>query len=308
MKILYVSPVGKKVDLPDRSTTDDYIIIDLDAARHKIYYALQKAFKSDQVGEAAELFGGTTEVSSTGIAEYDVLICDLSSSHGGVMFMAGLAESLGKPVVYIISDESSSPAILRDRLFLTYSNQSISTEFLEELIRQVAKAKENPKSFSKKPAKKQATKAFISYCHKDRHYLDRLQVHLKPLAKAGLIDAWVDTRIKAGDRWKECIQQALDTASIAILMISADFLASDFIVDNELPPLLSKAQVNGTRIVPLLLSPSRFAREINLNVFQSINSPSEPLSLMSDDEREVIYDRLAQEIELSIVPRPIQQD
>jgi hypothetical protein len=305
VKLLYVSPIGKKVDLLDRSTINYHSIIDLDIARHKIKPTLQQAFVLDLVEEAAEIYSGATEISSSIIANYDVLVCDISSTHGAVMFTAGLAESLGKPVIYIVSDESSVPAIMQHRSFFTYSSQSISSDFLDELIRQVAMAKENPDSFLKKPVRRQPTKAFISYCHKDRHYLDRLQVHLKPLAKAGLIDTWVDTRIKAGDRWKECIQQALDTASIAILMISADFLASEFIVDNELPPLLSKAQVNGTRIVPILLSPSRFSRESHLNVFQSINSPSEPLSLMSDDEREVVYDKLAQEIEQAIASKPI---
>jgi hypothetical protein len=153
------------------------------------------------------------------------------------------------------------------------------------------------------PSKKQAPKAFISYCHTDKAYLDRLLVHLKPLAKSDAIDAWVDTRLKAGDRWKEAIESALNSASIAILLISADFLASDFIVDNELPPLLAKAQVNGTRILPILVSPSRFVREASLNVYQAVNAPSEPLSLMKHDEREVVYDKVAQEIESALHSR-----
>ena len=125
-------------------------------------------------------------------------------------------------------------------------------------------------------------------------------VHLKPLEKKGLIDVWQDTNIKTGDRWREIIDKALSEANIAILMISADFLASDFIIKNELTPILSKAEVKGTKIVPLIVSHCRFSREPTLNRFQAANQPSQPLSLMSEDEREAIYDKLASDIESAL--------
>ena len=78
-------------------------------------------------------------------------------------------------------------------------------------------------------------KIFISYNHADIAILERVQIHLKPLEKMNLIDIWDDTRIKAGEKWKDEVEKALEQASIAILLISADFLASDFIVENELP-------------------------------------------------------------------------
>jgi hypothetical protein len=68
---------------------------------------------------------------------------------------------------------------------------------------------------------------------------------MRPFEKKGVIDLWVDTKINVGEKWKEKIQQALDRAAIAILLISADFLASDFIIDNELPPLLKAAEEKG---------------------------------------------------------------
>jgi len=140
-------------------------------------------------------------------------------------------------------------------------------------------------------------KIFVSYSHKDHEYLERLMVHLKPLEKQGLIDPWVDTRLMAGDKWKKEIEKALKSAKAAILLISADFLASDFIIDNELPPLLQTAEQEGTLIIPVILKPCRFTREKNLREFQAINPPDEPVSLLDENERELVYDSVAQRIE-----------
>ena len=138
---------------------------------------------------------------------------------------------------------------------------------------------------------------FISYSHKDKKYLERLMVHLRPLQKKGIIDIWVDTKLKPGDKWKIEIENALKRARVAIILVSADFLASRFIVDNELPPLLQKAGLDGTRIIPVIVKPCRFPRDENLSMFQSINEPSKPIIKLSSAEREKIYDRISNEIE-----------
>ncbi len=81
-------------------------------------------------------------------------------------------------------------------------------------------------------------KIFISYSHKDGEWKDRLLVQLRVLEKQGFLETWDDSRIKTGDDWFPEIEKALEEANIAILMISADFLASDFILGEEIPRLL----------------------------------------------------------------------
>lgn len=141
---------------------------------------------------------------------------------------------------------------------------------------------------------------FISYSHEDKKHLKRLHVHIKPLEKKGLVDVWDDTKIKTGDKWRDQIETALSKAAIAILIISADFLASDFIVDNELPPILKKAALEGTLVLPVILKPCRFLREDRLSQFQALNPPDKPILSMSEVEQEEMWDKLSQTIEIEL--------
>ena len=139
-------------------------------------------------------------------------------------------------------------------------------------------------------------KLFISYSHVDTGCLERLLVHLKPLERSNTVVCWSDTRIRTGDKWRAELQKNLDDAVIAILLISADFLASDFIVNNELPPLLIKADQSGLRILPVILKPCGFRRDPILSTFQAANDPGSPLLGLSSIEQEALYDKIAEEV------------
>jgi TIR domain-containing protein len=115
------------------------------------------------------------------------------------------------------------------------------------------------------------TKAFISYSHRDARHLERLHVHLAYYIRNGLVDAWDDTKILPGTAWREELYKAILSAKVAILLVSADFLASRFIAENELPPLLVAAQTDGAIILPVILSPCRFT-DTEISVFQAVNT------------------------------------
>ena len=99
---------------------------------------------------------------------------------------------------------------------------------------------------------------FVSYAHADKRFLDRIQVHLKPIERGFDLRLWDDTKLSAGDDWQEEISDEIEKCSAAILVVSADFLASDFIVTNELPPLLEAAKKRGARIIPIIVKPCLF--------------------------------------------------
>lgn len=137
---------------------------------------------------------------------------------------------------------------------------------------------------------------FVSYSHTDRRYLQRLQVHLRPLEREGLITFWADTNLRPGDRWREEVRTAIDSARIAVVLVSADFLASEFIAEDELPPLLETAKREGARIMPVILSACGFTRHKSLANFQAVNDPARPLAEQSRAERERLWDSVASEI------------
>lgn len=125
---------------------------------------------------------------------------------------------------------------------------------------------------------------FISYSHGDQHWLRLLQKHLKPYIRSGSVEIWDDTMIKAGERWRASICEAIERAQVALLIVSPNFLESDFISHNELPPLLSAARERGLRILWLPVSASSF-QETKIEDFQAAHNPSTPLDCMSEAQQ-----------------------
>src|SRR5262245_54595921 len=79
-------------------------------------------------------------------------------------------------------------------------------------------------------------KIFLSYSHKDRLWADRFLTHLRAIAVD--VEVWSDAEIKPGANWVKEIEHAITTSDVAIILVSADYLESEFISRNELPTLL----------------------------------------------------------------------
>ncbi|HEX6037985.1 TIR domain-containing protein [Longimicrobium sp.] len=141
-------------------------------------------------------------------------------------------------------------------------------------------------------------RVFISYSRKDKVWLERLQPHLAQLQRTSLL--WSDRDIQPGADWHDEITEQLNSADVALLLVSANFLASRFILEKELPPLLDAADKKGTIILPVIVSTCRFDLIPELSRFKAVNDPNEPLMKFRGNRLQAELDRIARAVETAL--------
>lgn len=142
---------------------------------------------------------------------------------------------------------------------------------------------------------------FLSYSHKDKKFLDQLAIHLKPLERAGCLTTWSDKQIAPGSQWLQDIETALARAKVAVLLVSPHFLASDFISENELAPLLKKAEQGGVQILWVPVRASSY-KDSPIQKYQAAIPPNKPLAEMKA-ERDAAWVRVCDRIKEAINPK-----
>ncbi len=136
---------------------------------------------------------------------------------------------------------------------------------------------------------------FISYSHADSDWLKRLQTMLAPLQRQGTLDVWADTRIQPGQLWKEEIEKALARAKVAVLLVSPDFLASEFIARHEFPTLLEAASKEGLIILWVPVRHSLY-EETDIARYQAAYDPRTPLSTLTAAEQDAALVQIAKKL------------
>jgi len=245
-----------------------------------------------------------------GIEDAELFVVDFARSSLWSMYLIGLAHGRGKSVIVLCENDTDVPVDWIPTKMIVNKLGQPPQEWARRLGLVLMNAIEHPEDFmptalAPKPKDSRPT-VFISYSRADRKWLTRLLVHLKPVEREKLLDVWADTRIAAGEKWKAELAEALERAAVAVLLVSADFLASDFIATNELPPLLEAARTRGTMILPLILSPCRFQRHKTLSQFQTINPPNSPLMRLSASEQEEWLATTVERVEQVLSPEGAQ--
>lgn len=184
---------------------------------------------------------------------------------------------------------------------LPYLN-NVYYQVKEEPIKNIMSTSEVNKDVANHVADKgnKRHKIFISYSHYDDNWRERVEENIKVLSNYSALDieTWSDKKIQSGKEWKKEIERALNESIAAVLLISTKFLASDFIRENELPPLLSNAEKKGTLILPLIISPCRFTKIESISRFQAVNNPTtEILTKLSEPEQDEVLVKLTDDIE-----------
>jgi WD40 repeat protein len=119
---------------------------------------------------------------------------------------------------------------------------------------------------------------FVSYSHADVIWMQRLEVLLKPLLDRRQLSLWSDRRMRAGDAWSSEIERAIEKSHVGLLLVSADFLASDYIVGTELPAL----RRHGARLAPVLVGDCLWRSVPELAELQWLHDPERDGPLNSD--------------------------
>src|SRR2546425_2788032 len=140
---------------------------------------------------------------------------------------------------------------------------------------------------------------FVSYNHADEAWKDHVVRHLRVLQLQGELDLWDDRRISPGEDWHEAIRQALESSRVALLLVSANSLTSEFILDQEVPELLRRRATEGLRLIPVILRPCAWREVAWLAPIQAFPRDGRPLSTLPEHEVDAELTALAREVRRS---------
>ena len=126
--------------------------------------------------------------------------------------------------------------------------------------------------------------------------MKRIEKSLSLLTREGKIHLWVDRNVEAGEEWEKNLFSFIETSNLAILVLSNDFLSSDFILSKELPAMFAESERRRLTLIPILVRPCPFELHRDLSKFQFFNDPAVPLSSLREWEIESELSRLAVKI------------
>lgn len=140
---------------------------------------------------------------------------------------------------------------------------------------------------------------FVSYSHRDEKYLEELRKYLEVERR---LDLWSDERIQAGTEWRKDISEALADADAAVLLVSQDFLASEFIRNHELPSLLESVRSRRLRLFLIPIGACTW-RSAVIERFQWIHDPARPLKTLRPALREQALVEINRQIVDALLPQ-----
>ena len=149
---------------------------------------------------------------------------------------------------------------------------------------------------------KRRDSVFVCYSHYDSSLVEQLLEHLQSLRDSGVAKVFSDRNIESGSLWQEKIVEELESATIAVVLVSPKFVNSAFIREVELPRLLQRAWEarpgGGLRIYYLVVNAvaESLLKELGLFQFQAAYDPKKPLARLRRPDRDVVYARLTESI------------
>ena len=149
------------------------------------------------------------------------------------------------------------------------------------------------------PESRHKNRIFVSYSHRNKDWLERLQAMMKPFMRTGELELWDDTRLKPGEKWLDEIRDALASCRVAVLLVSSEFLGSDFICQEELPVILDAAERQQIKLLWVYLSPALY-EETGIKDYQAAYDPARPLASLAATEQDVALKHVAINIKSAV--------
>lgn len=145
MKILYITPKGIKVDnFTDPEGKNPH---DMGSISKTISEGIESSFSDVDVTILRDILIDDLHVSVDALKDYDLFLCDLTTSNPNISYLSGIVQGLDRPIIYFATSESSIPMTLSDKRILRYSDASLDEKFREELNQLIGLAKDDPEKF-----------------------------------------------------------------------------------------------------------------------------------------------------------------
>lgn len=144
--------------------------------------------------------------------------------------------------------------------------------------------------------KERPVRLFYSYSHQDERLRNELETHLKLLQRRGMIETWHDRKIEAGDEWKRKIDENLERADLILLLVSADFIASDYCYEIEMKRALERHEKGEARVIPVILRDCNWQKaDVPFARLQALPKDGKPVKKWPD--RDSAWRNVAERIE-----------
>ncbi|WP_435949747.1 TIR domain-containing protein [Psychrobacter sp. DM8] len=126
-------------------------------------------------------------------------------------------------------------------------------------------------------------KLFISYAHKDENFKENLEEHLSSLKRQGVIEAWNDRDITAGQKWEDEIDNNISNADLILLLISASFNNSDYCSSKEVQQAIQQHNQGDSVVIPVILRPCDW-HDLPFSKFQGLPKDGMPIAKWGDED------------------------
>jgi ATP-dependent Clp protease ATP-binding subunit ClpX len=229
------------------------------------------------------------------LRQYEMLLkeqgCDLTFTDDAIQELVGLGihEDAGARGLVRVVDRA-----MRDLMFSLPDQPGTARCIIDGAV---IRAETQPLLFDKKgrPLALKRDRIFISYSRKDVAWLDELAVMLNPLIRQQALNVWYDKNIKPSQTWRDEIAAAMASTNVAVLLVTADFLASEFVNSDELPYFLDAAREKKIKILWVLVSDCLYSNTPLID-YQAAYDISQPVAALPKAKRQAAWAKIAQAI------------